>query len=103
LESTLALAYSGVSVAAESDSWDILDETPGKESFRQTWEKCGDILAGHLKRPDWELVESAVTTYLTYFYVAREGPPNVPPFKEDLEGITTSLREAGAALHPFCD
>jgi len=56
LESTLALAYSGVHVAADSDSWDILDKTPGKDSLRQTWEKYGDILAGHLKRPDWELV-----------------------------------------------
>ncbi|HEY8817147.1 MAG TPA: hypothetical protein VIP57_18860 [Candidatus Dormibacteraeota bacterium] len=102
-EATIALAARGTRVTTEGESWDALDEAPGKQTFERVWEAHRDILAGHLQRNDWNSVQGGASNYLLYFFVTRTGPPNKLPAKKGLEGLVEDLDKARAALLPFCD
>jgi len=103
MEATVALAARGIRVALEGESWDAVDEAPGKETFERVWEAHRDVLAGHLRRNDWNSVQAGADNYLLYFYVTRTGPPNQPPAKKSLEGLSEDLDKARTALLPLCD
>jgi len=103
LSAAITLAAAATSVTAREDSWNVLDEIPGKDTFQETWGEHSAILAGHLSRADWQSVEKATRNYLMRFSIVREGAPNEPPAQERLEGLAEQLKSALRVLQPFCE
>lgn len=103
LHATFAMAGAGVHTASEIDGWNVIDLTPGRESFEQTWAKHQDVLAGHLSRQDWNSIQSGVLSYLIELSTQRPEKSNQPPARDRLTALKATIDHACAVLRPLCE
>lgn len=102
METTLVTAMAGLRAAAKTGGWNIIDQAPGRDAFRCTWEDHRETLAGHLSRQDWNQIQRAVRDYLLEFARERQNASDRPPAKERLEEKAEKLDAAIKVLTPFC-
>lgn len=71
-------AAASLSVLGDAEAeawWSVLDALPGQEQFMRAWDEHRAVLAGHLTRNQWNVVDDAVRKYRLLTHLDRRRPP----------------------------
>jgi HAMP domain-containing protein len=97
IESEMRGAKMAILQTIENDNLDLLQDQPSIGNLPTTWEQHRGVLAGHLTREQWDVVDLAVQRFEYAMYLTAPGTTQGTAFAS----IADALGSAGAVLEGY--
>jgi hypothetical protein len=97
IESEMRGAKMAILQTIENDNLDLLQEQPSIGNFPATWEQHRGVLAGHLTREQWDVVDLAVHRFEYAMYLTPPGTTQGTAFAS----IADALGSASTVLEGY--